>query len=294
MRITTHKQFFWIFLGSLLLFTSCKVENNKKYKAMKDGLERKLSSCQEEVRSLRDENKKLKDDTTSLGIKLRDWMQKYKDLEKRYRDQTKKLTDIEDNYKKLKSESNQEIKDLIRKLEGLQKNLQDAQSKLAARDEALRALRDKIRQALLGFEGKGLTVTEKDGKIYVSLSNQLLFESGKYNLNKNGQEALQQLSDVLAQQADLQIQVEGHTDSEAFKSGVLVDNWDLSVKRSTEVVRFMVEKGKVDPNILTASGHGEFVPVASNETADGRAKNRRTDIILVPNLEDVFKILDQD
>jgi len=289
-----------IFLSVTLLFainffmTSCKIENNKKYKAMKEGLEKRLTSCQEEVRALKAENKSLKDDTTSLGQKLREWIQKYRDLERRYQDQTKKLADVEDNYKKLKSQSSQEVQDLIRKLEKLQQNLQDVQNKLAARDSALKALRERIRQALLGFEGSGLTVTEKNGKIYVSLSNQLLFESGRYDLNKRGKEAILQLSNVLAQQADIQIQVEGHTDSEAYKSGVLIDNWDLSVKRSTEVVRFMTEQGKVEPHRLTASGHGEFMPVASNETSDGRAQNRRTDIILVPNLEDVFKILDQD
>jgi chemotaxis protein MotB len=289
-----------IFLSVMLLFaihfsmTSCKVENNKKYKAMKEGLEKRLSNCQEEVRALKAENKSLKDDTTSLGQKLREWMQKYRDLERRYQDQTKKLADVEDNYKKLKSQSSQEVQDLIRKLEKLQQNLQDVQNKLAARDSALKALRERIRQALMGFENSGLTVTEKNGKIYVSLSNQLLFESGRYDLNKRGKEAILQLSNVLVQQPDIQIQVEGHTDSENYKSGVLVDNWDLSVKRSTEVVRFMVEQGKVAPQRLTASGHGEFMPVASNETSEGRSQNRRTDIILVPNLEDVFKILDQD
>lgn len=168
------------------------------------------------------------------------------------------------------------------------------QQKLAARDSALNALRDKVSDALLSFKESGLTVSIRDGRIYVSLSNKLLFASGSTDIDRRGKEALLKLSEVLnrQEQSDINILIEGHTDVQPIINvTVAKDNWDLSVLRSTEVVRYLTNDGKVDAKRLIASGRGEFYPVAEGRSESALARNRRTEIILTPNLEALFAIV---
>jgi len=280
-----------------LLMTSCVTK--KKYTQLmgeKDRLAKQLaderSKSADLQRKLDDCNKRTKDlerDTTRLGRDLRDRIKQLADM-------TAKYNECESRYNTLKNSSSSEQQELIRKLEKLQQNLLDVQRRLAARDSALMALKKRILDALAGFEGLGLTVYEKNGRIYVELSDKLLFESGKYALHTDGKRALKQLGEALNQnqQRDIQIWVEGHTDSLAIKTECIKDNWDLSVLRSTEVTRYMTKEIKVDPKRFTSSGHGEFFPKATNKTKDGQAQNRRTEIILAPNLEDIFKIVSQN
>lgn len=163
---------------------------------------------------------------------------------------------------------------------------------LAAKDSAVLALQAKVKNALAGFEGKGLTVTQKNGKVYVSMDDKLMFASGSTAVQKEGVNALVALAKVLVQNPEIQIMVEGHTDNQPMKgSGEIKDNWDLSVMRATSVTKILITSG-VDAKRLTAAGRGEHFPVDAANTPEARAKNRRTEIILIPNLDDLFKVLE--
>ena len=166
---------------------------------------------------------------------------------------------------------------------------------LDAQKKIVQDLKNKVSDALLGFENKGLTVTMKNGKVYVSLDEKLLFKSASWEIDANGRNALKNLSGVLEKNPDIQITIEGHTDNVPFNpaGGQLKDNWDLSVKRATTVVRVLLEGSNIDPKRLTASGRSQYMPVENNNTADSRQKNRRTEIILTPDLTELYKIIDK-
>ena len=162
------------------------------------------------------------------------------------------------------------------------------------KDSMVTALKQKISKALIGLEGDGLTIEQRNGKVYISLEEDLLFASGKYEINQSGKQALDKLSDVLSYQKDLEILVEGHTDSIPLSGrGIVKDNWDLSVMRATSVVKRLTSNSNLDPTQLIAAGRSEFVPIMSNASADGRSKNRRIEMILSPNLDDLFKLLEE-
>ncbi len=184
------------------------------------------------------------------------------------------------------------INRLSEDLQKREQRIQELQKVLDDKERASRELRDKVANALLGFKDKGLTVYEKDGKVYVSLSEQLLFKTGSIKVDEKGEDALKQLSAVLKDQKDLHVMVEGHTDDVPFKgtSNGISDNWDLSVLRATSITKILTHAG-MDPKRVTAAGHGEYSPMAEGKTAEARAKNRRTDIILTPNLDELYKIL---
>ena len=156
-------------------------------------------------------------------------------------------------------------------------------------------LKMKVSEALMGFENKGLTVTNRDGKVYLSLDEKLLFKSASWDIDANGQNALKKLAAVLERNLGIQITIEGHTDNVPYRpgSGNLSDNWDLSVKRATTVVRTLLEGSKINPSRLTASGRGEFVPVETGDTPEARQKNRRTEIILTPDLTELYNLINQ-
>jgi chemotaxis protein MotB len=174
------------------------------------------------------------------------------------------------------------------KLVELQKIL-DAQKKIAA------DLKNKVSDALLGFENNGLTVTNKNGKVYVSLEEKLLFKTASWDIDANGKSALKKLAGVLEKNPDIQITIEGHTDNVPYNpsGSQLKDNWDLSVKRATTVVRVLLEGSNIDPKRLTAAGHSEYMPVDSRNTSDARQKNRRTDVVLTPDLTELYKLIDK-
>ncbi|MBL7790906.1 MAG: OmpA family protein [Saprospiraceae bacterium] len=167
-----------------------------------------------------------------------------------------------------------------------EKRVKELESALQEKESKLNDIRDKVNQALRGFSAADLSVREQDGKIYVSLSQNLLFRSGSRTINAEGKNAIAKLAQVLSANADIAVMVEGHTDSD----GESDLNWDLSVMRATSVVRELTTNG-LDPKRIIASGRGEFYPVATNETANGKAQNRRTEIILTPNLQALFEII---
>ncbi len=170
--------------------------------------------------------------------------------------------------------------------------VKELEAKLNAQDSLLNALRRKVADALVGFEGDGLTITNKNGKVYVSLDEKLLFKSGSWTVEPRGIEALRKLAQVLEQNPDINIMIEGHTDDVPYRSnGNIEDNWDLSVKRATSVVKILLNNSKIDPTRLTAGGRGQYLPVDPAKTPEARAKNRRTEIILTPKLDILYELM---
>jgi chemotaxis protein MotB len=164
---------------------------------------------------------------------------------------------------------------------------------IAQKDAAVRALKDRIKAALSGFADKGIKVEQKNGRVYVSMEAKLLFASGSTSVGTEGKVAVLELAKALEGIEDLTILVEGHTDDDPIKTACINDNWDLSVMRATSVVRIMLEISQLDPAKLTAAGRGEFFPVAPNDTRENKAKNRRIEVILTPNLDKLFELLEE-
>lgn len=156
-------------------------------------------------------------------------------------------------------------------------------------------LKNKVSEALLGYENNGLTVTNKNGMVYVSLEDKLLFKTASWDIDANGRNALRKLASVLEKNPGIQITIEGHTDNVPYNpgSGQLKDNWDLSVKRATTVVRVLLESAKIRPERLIASGRSEYLPVDNINTPEARQKNRRTEIILTPDLTELYKLINK-
>ena len=169
--------------------------------------------------------------------------------------------------------------------------LRELEAALAAKDNAMAELRNAIANALTDFSSDDLTVTHKNGRVYVSLEEQLLFESGKYDVNAKGQSAIKKIAAVLASHNELDIVVEGHTDNVPYHGQVILDNWDLSVKRATSVLRIMIANGAIATDHIQACGRADSCPVDNANTAEARKKNRRTEIILAPNMDQIIGIL---
>ncbi|MBU2950672.1 OmpA family protein [Tamlana agarivorans] len=190
----------------------------------------------------------------------------------------------------------------ITRLERLKKELEDRSNRvaelegvIAAKDAAMTSLKDALSSALTDFEGKGLTVEQKDGKVYVSMENKLLFNSGSWAVGSDGRKVVEQLSTVLGQNPEIAVLIEGHTDNVPYKAnGPLKSNWDLSTKRATSIVNILRENKAINPESLTAAGRGEFAPIASNDSPKGRAKNRRIEVILTPKLDELTRLLHED
>jgi len=166
---------------------------------------------------------------------------------------------------------------------------------LNAQKKIVQELKSKVSEALLGFENNGLTVTMKNGKVYVSLEEKLLFKTASWDIDANGRNALKKLAGVLEKNPGIQVMIEGHTDNVPYNpsGGQLRDNWDLSVKRATTVVRVLLEGSGIDPKRLTASGRSQYLPVDDRNTTDARQKNRRTDIVLTPDLTELYDLIDK-
>lgn len=172
-----------------------------------------------------------------------------------------------------------------------EKALTELQQVVAHQDSVTNRLNDILRNALLGFRSDELSVEIINGKVYVSMSDKLLFKSGSANVESKGKDAIRMLAEVLEKNYDIDILVEGHTDNVPIKTAVYKDNWDLSVARATSIVRILTGNYHIDPIRVTASGKGEYSPKAINETPEGRAANRRTEIILSPKLDEIMQLL---
>ena len=203
------------------------------------------------------------------------------------------LAELEEKGKALRAEQ-QRLEKLQKDLAARSSRIDELEGLIAAKDAKMNALKTAVSNALTNFEGKGLTVEQRDGKVYVSMENKLLFNSGSWAVNTEGRKAVQQLGQVLAQNPDIAVLIEGHTDNVPYGgTGQLTDNWDLSTKRATAIVNIMRENKGVNPQNLTAAGRGEYAPVTTNDTAEGKSKNRRIEIILTPKLDEISKMLNE-
>lgn len=193
----------------------------------------------------------------------------------------------EDELNKLADELNRKKLEL----EEREKRINELEALLKKKDEAVTALKDRIANALLAYKDKGLSVVQKNGKIYVSMEAKLLFASGSYKVDSEGKDALVKLARILEEQKDLEVLVEGHTDTDKIRStNIPSDNWELSVMRATSVVKLMLESSKMEPAKVTAAGRSEYLPLDPSD----KSKNRRIEIILIPNLDELFKIIEKN
>jgi len=261
--------------------SSCVVLSPKKYKALlanKDSLYTAYNEGLVKIENLEGEVAKLRKDTTMMAEELRDLQNSY--------------NEVNSNYAKLKNNSSTAISKLSGDLAAREKRLKEVEEVLRKRDEATNQLKEKLQKALLGFTASGLTVEIKNGKVYVSLMDKLLFPSGSIIIDEKGKQALAQLAKVLKEQPEINIAVEGHTDNQKVNNlGQIKDNWDLSVLRSTSVVRYLTDVEKVESVRMTATGKGEFQPLGPNTGADGRSKNRRIEIVLSPKLDELYNLI---
>lgn len=190
---------------------------------------------------------------------------------------------------------NQRLERLKKELEDRSNRVAELENAIADKDAAMAALKDAISRALTDFEGKGLTVEQRNGKVYVSMENKLLFNSGSWAVGTEGKRAVYQLGTVLAENPDIAVLIEGHTDNVPYQgNSQLSGNWDLSTKRATAIVNILRESANINPENLTAAGRGEYAPVATNDTPEGRAKNRRIEVILTPKLDELSKLLNEN
>lgn len=220
------------------------------------------------------------------------------DLNEEIRICKEKVRTLEQQVEQATKSSSEEIKGLLTQLEKAEEDLFERESKLRElqslikqRDSSMNALRERVEQSLLGFKDSGLEIEVKNGKVYVKMSNQLLFKSGSTVIDQRGRDALSQLATVLSQQTDISVMIEGHTDNKPINNARIADNWDLSVLRSTEVARILTIENGIDPKRIIASGRSEFMPTDEADTQEARAKNRRTEIILSPKLDELFNLV---
>lgn len=310
-------------LLAMALTTSCV--SSKVYK----DLENKYADLKKENRTLADENTALTKDKNQLDLQTKD-LQSQLDKLKAERDKLatdyaaakNNLDNLKSSYSALEKNSSEALdsnmkknRELLAQLEAKEKALaaeQDRLNKLkadlqnrtarvdelegmiAAKEASMKALKDKLSKALNSFEGKGLTVEQKNGKVYVSMENKLLFGSGSWTVGAEGKKAVVEVGKVLADNPDISVLIEGHTDNVPYAgNGPIADNWDLSTKRATAIVTILRENKGINPQNLTAAGRSEFAPVTGNETAEGKSKNRRIEIILTPKLDELTKMLNE-
>ncbi|MCF8713889.1 OmpA family protein [Joostella atrarenae] len=272
---------------------------NQELNAANNRLENDLSKLQKEYDAAVAERNRLRQDYEAAKNNLANLEASYNALEKNSsaaitansEKNRALLKQLEEKEKALAEESSR-LDALKQELQARSQRVIELEGLIAAKDEAMKNLKDAISKALLDFEGKGLTVEQRGGKVYVSMENKLLFQSGSWAVNANGRKAVQQLGTVLAQNPDINVLIEGHTDNVPYGGNAsLKDNWDLSTKRATSIVQILEENSSIDRSNLTAAGRGEYLPIASNETAEGKAKNRRIEVILTPKLDEVSKLL---
>lgn len=302
---------------TVFVFSSCVtkskyVELESRYKTCTKDLENMTSEkidfdnksreLEKEVQQLSKAIEQLRSDTMTLSRRLNQSERNLTKLKKDYDDLLHNFTD-------LNMTNNEEVKKLMIGLDSIrteltlrETQLKDKEARLAElqeilkqKDNEVRALKDKVMNALKGYVDKGLNVYEKNGKVYVSMDEKLLFASGSWVVGTDGILALKELIKVLEQDNDINVLIEGHTDNVPFKgSGQVKDNWDLSVMRATAVVKVLLKDSKINPLRVSAAGRGEFFPIDPADTPEARAKNRRTEIILTPKLDELFKIIESN
>jgi len=283
-----------LFLMILFFATGCVTKS--KYKE----LDAKYQQCTEDLNyttsekiDFENKSKDLFSELSVLKVQIENLKEDTAAMGRRIRILERQLDKTKDDYDQLlKSFTDQNLsKNAL--LAEKEARLNELQSILDQKDAEVKALRNKVINALKGFEDMGLSIFEKNGKVYVSLDEKLLFASGSWEIDSKGKEALTELGKVLANDSNINVVIEGHTDNVPYKgSGNVKDNWDLSVMRATAVVKEILKNKEINPQRISASGRSEFVPVDSGDSREARARNRRTEIILTPKLDELFQIID--
>lgn len=267
----------------------------------KNQLDLDKTSLQAQLDKLNAEKSKLQSDLAAADKSMKTLQASYKALEvnsdealeanmKKNRDL---LAQLEEKQRALAAEQAR-LDKLKGDLAASSQRLHELESMMASKDAAMKKLRETLSKALNSFEGKGLTVEMKNGKVYVSMENKLLFGSGSWAVGSEGRRAVVEVGKVLGANPDISVLIEGHTDNDEYGgSGPIADNWDLSTKRATAIVTILSENKSINRQNLTAAGRSEYAPLATNSTADGKAKNRRIEIILTPKLDEISKMLNE-
>jgi len=289
-------------------------ENNRMLEVTNTELKSKVQILEDKIAEMSQDSMEIENKLKSLDIKYDKLNRQYENLQKA-QDQlltgniseTKKLLEELQNTQAgliEKEDKLRKLEDNLRldrnKLDQYKKELEEKNARLVElenilyrKDSVVNALKNKVSKALMGFTDMGLAVEMKNGKVYVSLEEQLLFKSGSTVVDPKGVSALKKLADVLSANPDINIMVEGHTDDVPYIASTSIqDNWDLSVKRATAIVRILMENGKINGNRIIAAGRSKYQPVIDSKAPDARRKNRRTEIILSPKLDELFKILE--
>lgn len=265
-----------------------------------DSVNRSLTA---QLEALRADKAKLQADCTATTNNLKALQDSYAALEKNSNDALETnmaknrelLVQLDAKEKALAAEQDR-LNKLSSELASNTKRLNELESLIAAKDAAMKKLKDTLSKALNAFEGKGLTVQMKNGKVYVSMENKLLFQTGSWAVGSEGRRAVVEVGKVLAQNPDITVLIEGHTDNDKILGNIgggIESNWDLSTKRATAIVNILAENSSIRKQNLTAAGRGEFAPILSNDSAEGKAKNRRIEIILTPKLDEISKMLNE-
>lgn len=266
----------------------------------KKELEASTKTLQTEIDKLSTDRSKLKEEIDRLDAKKTKLEQEYNELSTLSAEQLSEkekqnrelLVQLQEKEAKLAEESAR-LEKLQGDLSSRSARVDELEGLIAAKEAKMQRLKDAVSAALSGFEGKGLTVERKNGKVYVSMENKLLFSSGSWAIGSQGRSAASNLAGVLRQNSDIDVLIEGHTDNVPYSGkGTVTDNWDLSTKRATAVARVLIANN-VSPKQITAAGRSKFLPTASNNTVSGKAKNRRIEIILAPNLDAINDLLNE-
>ena len=267
----------------------------------KNDLELANTDLKSELDQTKSERDKLQADYTAASKNLKTLQASYSALEKNSDEalaanmnkNRELLAQIESKQKALATEQDR-LNKLKTELDSSSKRLSELEAYIAAKDASMKKLRETLSKALNAFEGKGLTIEQKNGKVYVSMENKLLFQTGSWAVGIEGKKAVVEVGKVLAQNPDISVLIEGHTDNDKILGNIgggIDSNWDLSTKRATAIVNILGENSGIQKKNLTAAGRGEFAPIMSNDTPEGKAKNRRIEIILTPKLDEISKML---
>ena len=277
-------------------------DENEDLLKTKNKLESDQANLQKEFDQLKAERDKLQTDYAAANNNFKTLQSSYSALEKNSDESLQSnlsknrelLAKLEAKEKALAAEQVR-LNKLKADFEERSKRVAELEAMMSAKENAMKKLKETLSKALNGFEGKGLTVHQKDGKVYVSMENKLLFNSGSYAVSPEGKKAVVEVGKVLAENPAISVLIEGHTDNDKFTGtvGGVENNWDLSTKRATAIVTIFSENKSIIKQNLTAAGRGEFAPLMSNDLPEGKAKNRRIEIILTPKLDEISKMLNE-
>lgn len=286
----------FIFLFGLLLFSSCV---SKKVLVEEQGRTRQyarnLKDCEDQNKSLLETNKELSGKIILYENKLANEQSKSNILDQQMTYYQSANTNLLDRLTDLSVVSKTGAENIRKSLEAINdqnKYIKDLTQAMRAKDSLNLALVMKLKRSLIDINDEDVTVEVKKGVVYISLSDKMLFKSGRYEINKDAGTVLEKIARVLNDHRQLDILVEGHTDNVPISTAELTDNWDLSVKRATSVVRLLQTKYGIAPERMTAGGRSEYVPKTFNNTPEGKATNRRTEIIILPKLDEFFQLLE--